>query len=432
MAADNDVSARQAPKPGDRLPSSDGADRPALPVTADRSFHQTPAGRSHALVSALQRTAGNRAAQTFVSGERSRVGQGAVPRRIDRTPQATKVSLPVPLDSVAAVRTRLDARHKSLNQFLTDSKQDITNIRTHFGFVNGVYKRSFDNHAMVIAQAKAQAETKQAWVDFAFGVAVGVSVGMMGEALIAGRLAESAFELVAEVGAEMVEGGIASRVKPEVPKFELLPDAAPELKQIRSLQILDDLNVVVIEMAVPGASVFTQPLVQCERVTAELRLIASGADEKHRKMTDDQIREQFAKITKFDQASAQADAKLAASKAAFDKLRAQFFARPPITDAKVEQDIWISWIAAQAIDTFFAPTLFNSLIRQHFRDIGLSGRLGVEGLGNYDRLFGEYWPHNPGTPQERAVVASYTALKNAAAAEGKAIPAFWNKVFLQA
>lgn len=425
------MTVRGSPGQPDRLPAADVANRWAL--RSDPALHRAPAGRSHALVAALQRSAGNRAAQTFISSERSPRGQVPVSRRIERVPQTTKIALPVPLDSVAAARTRLDARQKSLNQFLTDSKLDIANIRTHFGFVNGVYKRSFEHHAMVVAQVRAEAETKQAWVDFAFGVGVGVSVGMMGEALIAGKLAESAFELVAEVGAEMVEGAIASRVKPEVPKAVLLPELAPELKQIRSLQILDDLNVAVMEMAVPGTFVFTEPLVQCERLTAELRLIAAGADEGHRKMTDAQITEQFAKITKFDQSSAQADAKLAAAKAAFDKLRAQFFARPPITDEKIEQDIWIPWIGAQAIDTFFAPTLFNAQIRNHFRDIGLTARLGVAGLGNYDGLFGtEIWPNNPSTPHERAVVASYTALKAAAAAEARVIPAFWNKVFIQA
>ena len=347
-------------------------------------------------------------------------------------PPKAKVELPVPLESVESIRARLATRQNGLNQFLTASKQDVANIRNHFAFVNGVYKRSFDHHALVVAQAKAQAESKQAWVDFAFGVGVGVGIGLMSEALIAGRLAEVAYETLAEVGAELVEGGIARLVKPEVPKAELLPELAPELKQIRSLQFLDELNVLVVQMAVPGTFVFTDPLVQSERVLAELRLIAAGAAAEHRKLTDTEIRERFAKIAKFETASAQAEAKLVEAKATFDKLRTSYFGRPAIADEQVEQDIWIPWIAAQDIETFFAPTLFNPLIRRHLRDIGVTTRLGTSGLPYRDSILGEYWPHNPSTDEERAVVASYKLQKDRAAAEAKKLPAFWNKVFLQA
>ncbi len=410
-------------------------------------------------LSSLQRNAGNRAAQAFARQTRSVGGAGAeqgadseslalrelgehvhqagasskeqVHRRVDRAPQKAKVELPVPLESVESIRVKLVARQNNLNSFLTTAKQDISNIRTHFSFVNGTYNRSHANHAMVVAQAKTQAESKQQWVDFAFGVGVGISVGLMSEALIAGKLAEAAFETLAEVGAEIVEGGIARLVKPEVPKPELIPGLAPELKQIRSLQILDDLNVVALQMAVPGTFVFTDPLVQCERLSGELRLLQAGADADRRKMNDAQMREQFANLTKFEAESSKAEAKLVATKASFDKLRVSFFARPAISDKLVEQDIWIPWIAAQDIETFFAPTLFNNLIRQHMQDIGLSDRLGAAGLPNRDRILGDYWPHNPGNAQERNVVKSYVALKNAAAAEAKLLPAFWNKVFLQ-
>ena len=350
---------------------------------------------------------------------------------MQRDPSKAKPALPVPLESVEAIGTRLAARQSNLNQHLVTSKEDIGSIRSYFGSVNGVYKRSHDHHAMVVAQAKAQAETKQQWVDFAVGVGTGIAVGLMSEALIAGKLAEAAYETVAEVGAELVEGGIARAFKPEVPKVELLPELAPEFKQIRSLQTLDDLNVAVLQLAAPGTFTFTDPMVQTERLSAELRLISAGADADHRRMSDDDIRSKFDKLKKFDAASANSNTQLETARAAFAKLRSALASAPPLTDAQVEQDIWIPWIMAQDIDTFFAPTIFSALMRNHFADIGLTGRLGVIPLGNQDSLFGQFWPNNPTTEQEHRVVNSYKDFKDAAGREGKLLAAFWNKVFLQ-
>ena len=337
----------------------------------------------------------------------------------------------MPLEAVEAIGKRLAARQSNLNQHLVTSKQGIADIRSYFTNVNGVYKRSYDHHAMVVAQAKAQAETKQQWVDFAFGVGTGIAVGLMSEALIAGKLAEVAYETVAEVGAEMVEGGIARVLKPEVPKVELLPELAPEFKQIQSLKILDDLNVAVLQLAAPGTFTFTDPMVQTERVGAELRLISAGADADHRRMSDDDIRSKFTKLQAFDAASATSDTQLETAREKFANLRRALASAPPLTDAQVEQDIWIPWIMVQDIDTFFAPTIFSALMRNHFSDIGLTQRLGVIPLGNQDSLFGQFWPNNPSTDQEHRVVDSYRDFKAAATTQGKLLPAFWSKVFLQ-
>ncbi len=400
---------------------------------------QTPlSAMTPAALLQVQRLVGNRAVTAAVTPAQPRVDVGHTLPAATRTQTVQrdgtakpKAELPVPTASVETVRTRLTSRQKTLAQFLTVAKQDVANIRAHFVFVNGVYKRSFDHHALVVDQVKAQAVTKQAWVDFAFGVGVGVGVGLFSEALIAGRLAEAAYETLAEVGAELVEGGIARIVKPEVPKAELIPGLAPELKQIRSLQMLDDLNAVVLQLAVPGTMVFSDSLVQSERVLAELRLIAAGADADSRRMTDAEIRDKFAKITKFDATGADAETKLATTMADFDRLRALFFERPPVADQQVEQDIWIPWLAVQDLDTFFAPTVFNALMRAHLRDIGVTARLGVGGFPYRDPVLGNYWPHNPGTDEEKAVVRSYQQQKESAAAEAKHLPAFWNRVFLQ-
>jgi len=423
-------------------------------AVADAGRRATPHGPVQAPLLRLQRQVGNQVvAEMVASSRRNRHrtphstgseerAEAAADRPVAptsaqttslqrQTRPGTKPELPVPMESVEAVRAALTARQAGLNDFLTVAKQDVANIRSHFSFVNGVYRRCFDHHALVVAQANAQAQSKQAWVDFAFGVGVGVGVGLMSEVLIAGKLAEAAYETVAEVGAEMVEGGVSRFVKPEVPKAELVPDLAPELKQITSLQKLDELNGILVGVAVPGTYVYTEPLVQSERILAELRLTAAGVSAQDRTLTDTEVRERFAKLAKFEMASSRLDLQLAATRAAFDKLREAYFARPALTDELVEQDIWIPWIAAQDVDTFFAPTPFNKLIRQHLRDISMYSRLGAGGLPHYDSLLGaEVWPSNPATDEERAVVGSYQRQKARASAESARLPAFWNKVFL--
>jgi hypothetical protein len=364
----------------------------------------------------LQQTAGNQAVARILLQR----GPGTAAR--------PKAPTPVPRDDVELMGAKLKMRSIDLSTFLEDAKKDVENIRGYFDWVTGVYSRCHGHYELVLSQAGAQAETAQKWVDFIFGVATGIGIGVMSEVIIAAKATEMGVELLAEAGAEVVEGAVGAVVKPEIPKPVPLKESAPEFKQIMALQNLDKLNQAVLGMAVPGATVYQDPIVQCERLIAELRVIEAGGE---RRMTDDEVRDRYLKLMQFSLRSLDLDRKVQEAKAKFEALRARYSGKQAPSDQRCEQDIWIPWLAKQNLNTFFAPTLMNELIRHHLADIGLTGRdkpggrLGVKVDPIEGSPFGE---PRAGEIQDHMKVAQ--DLKAAAAAAQGALPAYWNDVFL--
>jgi hypothetical protein len=352
-------------------------------------------------------------------------GNHAVQRMLLRAPTTTT---PVPRNDVELLGAQLKMRQIEFAAFVKEAKQDVNNIRTYFDWVNGVYKRTYGHYDLVLSQARAEAESTQRWVDFLFGVATGVSVGVLAEVTIAARAIELGVELLAEIGAEMAEGGIAALVKPEIQKQEPLKESMPELKQIQSLQTLDQLNTVVLNFSVPGPSIYQDPIVQSERLTADLRVMEAGGQPR---MTDMDMRDLWLKLMHFSLKSLQVDAAVQDAKAKFETLRGRYMGKQAPSDQRCEQDIWIPWLAKQDIDTFFAPSLFHEGIRRHLVDIGLAGwdkpggRLNVK-VGTRD---GAPWGE-PSAGEMLEAQAVCRDLKAAAAAAAPSLPPFWRDVYL--
>lgn len=346
---------------------------------------------------------------------------------LQRAPNVSKEqNLPAPRNEIELIGMRLKSRQVDLQYFLTNAKSDVERVRHYFEWVNGVYTRCYGHYKLVLAQANAEADSAQAWIDFIVGVLTGVSVGVLFELTLAARATEMGIELLSEAGAEMVEGGLGRVIKLEVPKATLLEELTPELKQIRSLQNLDRLNATVLAMAIPGAYVYTDPIIQAERLTAELRVAEAGGK---RRMSDTEIKEQYLKLMNFELKSVQMESALKNAESKFALLR-EYANKPAPTDQRCEQDIWIPWLAKQNIDTFLTPILFNGLIRRHLVDIGLAGweskggRLNVKVGDIKSGLF------EPRASEIIEVETICRELKAAAAKEAATLPAYWKNVFL--
>jgi hypothetical protein len=386
---------------------------PLAPSPEPRTEAATQAGPGPATPDAvirLQQTAGNQAV-------------GRILQRSGKT-----ATTPVPRNEVELMGAQLKMRKVELDELVRDAKKDVENIRAYFAWVTDVYRRCHGHYDLVLSQANAEAESTQKWVDFIFGVATGITVGALAEVTIAAKATELGVELLAEVGAEVVEGGIGALAKPEIQKPTPQKDAAPEFKEIQALKSLDKLNTAVLDMAVPGADVYHEPIVQTERLIADLRVIEAGGTSR---MSDTDIREQHLKLMKFSLQSVQLETTVKEAKAKFDALRAKYMAKQAPSDARCEQDIWIPWLANQNIDTFFAPTLFHEHIRRHLADIGLvgwdspGGRLNLK-VGTADgNPFGE--PRAPELLEKQNICRN---LKSAAAGAAASLPAYWKDVFL--
>ena len=307
------------------------------------------------------------------------------------------------------------------------AQSDIGNIRAYFKWLNDVYRRSYDHYALVIRQADAEAQTEQAWLDFASGVGIGSAVGLIGEAAIAGRSAEKALESVVELGSEFVEGGISSRLKFDVPRPTVGAEFAPALKEVQSLKRLDELNATILPMAVKGLQSYADPIVQAERLSAELRVAEAGGE---RRISDADIQSMNLKLMRFELASWLFDRDVDATALRFEALRKSYTGKQPPTDQRCEQDIWIPWIAQQSGEAtrnvFITPVLSRPVLANHLVDVGLAARGGPGGrlnadISNWRRI----------RPEEVASLREpHQQLILGARAEQGALPAHWRSLFL--
>jgi hypothetical protein len=226
-----------------------------------------------------------------------------------------------------------------------------------------------------VAQAGQQVESQQAIGDFFAGVSTGMAVGVLAETTVAAAGIALTLEVVAELGAEAVEGLVAAATKAGGPAIKSVPDLAPALKSVEALTQLDRLNASVLGMAVPGSFVYSGPIVEGERLIAELRVAEAGGP---RRIPDAELQERYLKLMSFDVKGMALSSATAAATAKFQALRAKLSSRKAPTDLRCEQDIWIPWIAAQGpAETSFwqvAIPLNNKLLTNHFVDIGLATR----------------------------------------------------------
>lgn len=422
-------------------------------IAVGRGIGEADLGSRMRFLQSVQRSAGNGAAQrstTFRSVDGRRVAAPTprtgevqpapnvfqtVPARavVQRGPGTGGVASPASTAASAAARnevellgSRLKINQINLTSFLRDANADITNIRAYFKWLNDVYARCYQHYALVIAQAGTEAQTEQAWLDFASGVAIGATVGLISEAAIAGRAAEKAIESVTEVAAELAEGGIGSFAKFDVPKPALTSDSAPALKQVATLAKLDELNAAVLPAAI-GASLYLDPIVQSERLTAELRVAEAGGA---RRMSDADVQQMRLKLMRFEVSSSQSDRVVTTAVAAFDALRKRYTGRQPPSDQRTEQDIWIPWITQQSgapqLNLFITPVLSRTVLANHLVDIGLAGRGAPGGRLNADISQSRRTkPDDIMTTKE-----PHQQLILGARAEAPAIPPFWAKLLL--
>lgn len=280
-------------------------------------------------------------------------------------------------------------------------------------------------------QAKEQADTQQAWTDFVSGVVTGIAIGLFAEALLPLEAASKALEYTAEVGAELVEGGVARVTKIDAPALAPPLDLNPAFKQLMALQQLDKLNALVLSMAVPGAYIYSDPRVEAERISAELRVAEAG---EQRRMSEADVQQSYLKLMRFETASLEMDARLKEAIPTFDALRKAYMGKQAPTDQRCEQDIWIPWIAKQnpGEEGFWSlgPVLNREIFRNHFVDIGLAAR-GTRG----GRLNADVDTHNADAeydPDAHAIVTVSTSEELVLGAKSalEDLPAYWNDVFL--
>jgi hypothetical protein len=244
-------------------------------------------GSGTRLVAQLQRTVGNREAQRLLHANLEKPSARVQRSTVQRAP--TKPLVPS-LNDIEILGMKLKTRQINLSAFTKNATQDINSLREYYKWLNSVYRRCYDHYELVVKQAAAEAQTEQAWLDYASGVAIGITVGLGAEILIAkaakaGLAAEKSLEAVGEVAGEFVEGGISANLKFDVPVPKIASELSPALRQVQSLQMLDDLSAAVLPMAT-GAQVYTDAIVDAECISAEIRVSEAGGKRRMAPETD--------------------------------------------------------------------------------------------------------------------------------------------------
>ncbi len=351
------------------------------------------------------------------------------------TPPATGAAvkdLP-PRNDIELMGTRLKSRQTDFATFLSAARDDVNNIKNYFKWVTEVYDKTYGIYDLVIRQADAKAQTEQMVVDLLFGVAVGVTIGAISEVTLGAWAAKTVFELLAEVFAEGVEGGVGlaaglGGVK-DVARATVSVDLNPAFKQLMALQKLDELNTAVLGMSVPGAQVYGNPIVQSERLSAELRVAEAGGA---RRMSDSDIQQAYLKLMRFDVQSIQMENTIKTQQGKFDALRKAYMGKQAPSWLRTEQDIWITWIAEQdAGGSLISSSILESkLIDKHLVDLGLAmlgsrgGRLNAD-TGVVNSAFTPF-----DAPKVAYQLPTALQLKSGAMAQKSAILDFWQDVFL--
>jgi hypothetical protein len=337
----------------------------------------------------------------------------------------------IPIQDVEGMGKQFSARQAHFLSFLEIAKKDVENIRNYFARVNGVYNRCYGHYSLVLSQAKQNADTEEKWAEVVGGVLTGVAVGVMFEdALTWLKKADvTLWEMAAEIGAEVVEGGIGLATKSDSSEsWATNADLSPAFKQVTALERLDQLNTALLSLAVPGPTVFSNPMIQAERLSAELRVAEAGGA---RRMNDATAVEKYWQLKSSDVASMKLETDLTAAEKEFAALRTAYMAKQQPSDQQCEQDIWIPWIAKQttAQTSIWLPgsVLDNILLHNHFVDIGLAMRGSRGGRLNADvaGTLGKYYD-----PKDPSGAYSAVMLIRGARSEQKALSAYWQDVFL--
>ncbi len=212
----------------------------------------------------------------------------------DPSKQGMMGPIAVKAADVEQLGIRLQARQTHLGNFLTQANGDISNIRGYFKWVNDVYVRCYEHYDLVLKQAKKQADTQQAWMDFVSGLVTGLAVGLIFDAIPALEAAQGIYKALSEMGSGSASGVIGTVTKTDAPALAPPIELNPAFKQLQALQQLDKLNTEVLSLAVPGTLVYSNPLVQIERIKAELRVSAAGGQ---RQLSDDDIQKNLHRST---------------------------------------------------------------------------------------------------------------------------------------
>jgi hypothetical protein len=287
------------------------------------------------------------------------------------------------------IRGQALARTLKLGMYATRGMQVVDRARTKLVAFSERYNSVYDVYAGIVGEARSEARNQQDWIDFFAGVAIGVGVGLLAEAIVVGAIGEAAAASLslaqrALIGtvAEAAEGGVSAAghglgVIPTVAGQDLEPGGIrPDFLNSNIWHSLSDLYRGIAQVQQMG---WALPLLtsNIEYAIAEQRRHEEGSANQEMPRAD--LTSFTLDLVAWNRRMSSVDAAIDRALPVFDQIDQGINSAPDYPRDRLEQDIWIIWMASLPDDQ--SDVLDLDAIEDHLHSIhvlGENSRLGVD------------------------------------------------------
>ncbi len=291
--------------------------------------------------------------------------------------------------ALGEIRGQALARTLKLGMYATRGMQVIDRARTKLVAFSERYNSVYDTYASIVRDARNEAQNQQEWIDFFAGIAIGVGVGLLAEAIVTAAIGEAAAATLslaqrAAIGAvgEAVEGGVGAAahglgIIPTVAGQDLEPGGIrPDFLTSNIWHSLSNLYRGVAQVQQMGWSL---PLLtsNIEYAIAEQRRHEEGSANQDMPRAD--LTSFTLDLIAWNRRMSSVDAAIDRALPVFDQIDQGINSAPDYPRDRLEQDIWIIWMASLSDDQ--SDILDLDAIEDHLHSIhvlGENSRLGVD------------------------------------------------------
>jgi hypothetical protein len=291
--------------------------------------------------------------------------------------------------ALGEIRGQALARTLKLGMYATRGMQVIDRARTKLVAFSERYNSVYDTYASIVRDARNEAQNQQEWIDFFAGIAIGVGVGLLAEAIVTAAIGEAAAATLslaqrAAIGAvgEAVEGGVGAAahglgIIPTVAGQDLEPGGIrPDFLTSNIWHSLSNLYRGVAQVQQMGWSL---PLLtsNIEYAIAEQRRHEEGSANQDMPRAD--LTSFTLDLIAWNRRMSSVDAAIDRALPVFDRIDQGINSAPDYPRDRLEQDIWIIWMASLSDDQ--SDILDLDAIEDHLHSIhvlGENSRLGVD------------------------------------------------------
>ncbi len=266
-------------------------------------------------------------------------------------------------------RNQLMLKPFELNAYGSIGFSTAYELKTKLMVFNERYSAGYKAYSAVIREARKSAQSKQEWIDILAGIAIGVGVGLLAEALLGAAAVTTVAEMALGVGSEMVEAGVGIGVKKIMPKVagqDLDPTGVhPALVESRIWQKLAELfrEIAIVQHS---QSYLGNVMGNIEFALAQFNLIKRGLP-LDSPWTKDDLMTFAASLLELKRTITAID--LSKKINAMRRIQTQAATYKVTQPRKVEQDIWLFWMSS--LDD---PDILDiDAIEDHLNDIDVLG-----------------------------------------------------------